>query len=551
MDSIWFNSYPANVPHQINYTGETLQGLFSECCTQFADHRAYTFMGTTLTYAQFKTHAEHFANFCQYDLKLKKGDRLAIMLPNLLHYPIAVFGATLAGLTLVNLNPMDKGPSLQHEITDAGAKALIVLENFVSELLPLVAQTSLEHIIVASIGDLQPWPQGMLINFYLRHIKRAVPHFHLPHQIRFMDALSSGARHNFNKVSVNPDDLAFIQYTGGTTGVPKGAKLSHKNLICNILQCHAWIQKSLTEGKEIIITALPLYHIFSLMVNNFVFMKLGGESVLIADPRDMPRFLKVLKTSNFTCMNGVNTLFNGLLYQDKFHKLPLKHLKMTIAGGMAVQQKVADEWQRVTGCVITQGYGLTEASPVVCINPMTAQKFTGSIGLPVPSTEISIRDEHNQEVALGTTGELCVKGPQVMQGYWHNDAETQHVFTADGWLRTGDAAYVDKNGFVFIVDRLKDMLIVSGFKVFPNEVEDLIKTIPGVNEVAVIGIPNEQHGQVVKAIIVKDKGSALTKDDIIKFCHNKLVAYKVPHEIEFVPSLPKSPVGKILKKDLH
>jgi long-chain acyl-CoA synthetase len=549
MDPIWLKSYPSNVPNQINYQNETLQDLFSNACTAFAELPAYTSMGRTLSYAEFQRYAEHFANFCQYELKLQKGDRLAIMLPNLLQYPIAVFGATLAGVTLVNLNPMDKGPSLQHELKDSGAKALIVLENFVSELLKVVDSTDLQHIIVASSGDLQPWPQSLLINFYLRYVKKQIPHFHLPHQIRFMKALHLGAQHSFNKVAVLPEDMAFIQYTGGTTGIAKGAMLSHKNLTSNVLQCYTWIREDLVEGEERIITALPLYHIFSLMVNNFVFMKLGGESILIADPRDMPHFIKVLRESGFTCINGVNTLFNGLLYQEEFHKLDFSHLKMTIAGGMALQQKVADDWQKVTGCVISQGYGLTEASPVVCINPVKAKKFIGSIGLPIPSTEVTILNQDGHEVPLGETGELCVKGPQVMQGYWHNEAETQHVLQ-NGWLHTGDAAYMDKEGFVYLVDRLKNMLIVSGFKVFPNEVENLLKTLPGVNEVAVIGVPNEQHGQVVKAVIVKDKGSNLTQEEVIKFCHDRLVAYKVPHVVEFMDSLPKSSVGKILKREI-
>lgn len=551
MDAIWLKSYPSSVPNQINYQNETLQDLFEDTCSKFPTRPAYTFMGHTLTYQTFRRHAEHFANFCRIHLKLQKGDRMGIMLPNLLQYPIAVFGAILAGVVLVNLNPLDKGPSLKRELANSGAKALVVLENFVSELLPIVKDTELEHVIVASSGDLQPWPKGFAINFYLRHIEKKVPKFHFPDQIRFMDALKIGAKYPFEKVLVAPEDMAFLQFTGGTTGVPKGAILSHKSLMCNVMQCCSWIREDLVEGQEVIITALPLYHIFSLTVNNFVFMNLGGESVLIPDPRDLPHFIKVLKSSGFTCLNGVNTLFNALLHQEEFLKLDFSRLKVTIAGGMSVQQAVADEWQKVTHCVLTQGYGLTEASPVVCINPVKAKKFIGSVGLPIPSTEVSIRDKDGNEVKLGETGELCVKGPQVMEGYWHNEAETKNVLDAEGWLKTGDAAYMDKQGFVFIVDRLKDMLIVSGFKVFPNEVEDLLKTLPGVNEVAVIGVPNELHGQVVKAVIVKEKNSTLTKDEVIKFCHDRLVAYKVPHEVEFVESLPKSAVGKILKKDIH
>lgn len=551
MDPFWLKSYPSSVPNYIDYEGETLHTLFFTACTKFADRPAYAFMDQTLTYGEFKIHAEHFANFCTHDLKLSKGERVAIMLPNMLQYPIAVFGALLAGLVVVNLNPLDKSPSLQRELADSGAKALIVLDHFVTELTSIIDQTSLQHVIIARAGDLQSWPKGLLINLYLRYVKKAIPRAPFPKKTSFMNALARGAQHSFSPVAVSPYDLAFIQYTGGTTGIPKGAMLTHKNMMCNVMQCCSWIREDLIEGKETIITALPLYHIFSLMVNNFVFMKLGGKSVLIADPRDMTHFIKVLKHSDFTCINGVNTLFNALLHQADFCKLDFSHLKITIAGGMAIQQKVADEWQEVTGCVISQGYGLTEASPVVCINPVNAKKFIGSVGLPVPSTEVAICDSEGHELPIGTTGELCVHGPQVMQGYWHNDTETQKVLKLDGWLRTGDAAYIDKQGFVFIVDRLKDMLIVSGFKVFPTEVEDLLKTLPGVNEVAVIGTPNELHGEVVKAIIVREPHASLTKEDVIKFCHDRLVAYKVPHEIEFVDSLPKSNVGKILKKDLH
>ena len=551
MDPFWLKSYPSSVPNYIDYQGETLHTLFFTACTQFAACPAYSFMDQTLTYAEFRLHAEHFASFCTHELKLKKGERLAIMLPNMLQYPIAVFGALLAGLVLVNLNPLDKSASLQRELADSGAKALVVLDHFVTELTPIVNTTELQHVIIARAGDLQSWPKGLAINLYLRYVKKAIPRADFSGQISFMSALARGAQHSFAPVAISPYDLAFIQYTGGTTGVPKGAILTHKNMMCNIMQCCAWIREDLVEGQETIITALPLYHIFSLMVNNFVFMKLGGKSVLIADPRDMAHFIKVLKTSSFTCINGVNTLFNALLHQDDFCKLDFSHLKMTIAGGMAVQQKVADQWQEVTGCVISQGYGLTEASPVVCINPVKAKKFIGSVGLPVPSTEVAICDSDGHELPIGTTGELCVHGPQVMQGYWHNDAETQKVLKLDGWLRTGDAAYMDKQGFIFIVDRLKDMIIVSGFKVFPNEIEDLLKTLPGVNEVAVIGVPNELHGEVVKAIIVPEQNHPLTRDDVIQFCHDRLVAYKVPHEVAFVDGLPKSNVGKILKKDLH
>jgi long-chain acyl-CoA synthetase len=551
MDPIWLKSYPSNIPNTINYKGETLQDLFFSSCEKFATHPAYTFLYRTLNYAEFKTYAEHFASFCQHELKLAKGERLAVMLPNMLHYPITIFGALLAGLVVVNLNPLDKAPALKHELADSGATVLVVLENFIHELIPILAETHVKHIIVASSGDLQPWPKNLFINIYLRYIKHAVRTFHLPQHIRFLETLKKGSNYPFKATNISAQDLAFLQYTGGTTGSPKGTMLSHQNLMSNLLQCYLWVREDLIEGSEIIITALPLYHIFSLMVNVLVFFKLGGLSVLIADARDLPELIKTLKTIKFTCINGVNTLFNGLLHQPEFQKLDFSSLKMTMGGGMAIQQKIADDWQNLTHCVITQGYGLTEASPVVCINPVKAKKFIGSIGLPVPSTEIAIRDHEDQDLPIGEIGELCISGPQVMQGYWHNEAETQHVLSATGWLKTGDAAYIDKQGFVYLVDRIKDMIIVSGFKVFPNEIENLLKTLPGVNEVAVIGVPDEQHGEIVKALIVKEVQSELDAQAVIKFCRERLIAYKVPHQVEFVASLPKSAVGKILKKDLR
>lgn len=550
MDPIWLKSYSAAVPAEIDYHGETLQDLFFEAEAKFSDRPAFNFMEKTLSYKEFSVLAKQFANFCRYELKLKKGDRFAVMLPNVFQYPIAVFGATLAGLTLVNLNPLDKGTSLQHEICDSGAKVIIVLENFAKDLMPIIENTEVEHVIVTSAGDLQPFIKAFFINFYLRYLKRAVPKFHFPGQIRFLEALRLGAQHEFSTVSVDAKDLAFIQYTGGTTGISKGVKLSHQNLMCNVLQCHAWIKDDLVLGQEIIITALPLYHVFSLMVNALVFMKLGGMSVLIIDPRHLSTLIRTLKRSHFTCITGVNTLFNALMHQAKFRTLDFSQLKVTIAGGMPVQKAVADEWQALTKCVISEGYGLSEASPVVCINPLSAKNFNGSVGFPISSTLVSIRDTEGHELLQGETGELWVHGPQVMSGYWHNDAETAKVLTHDGWLKTGDVAYIDAQGFVFVVDRLKDMLIVSGFKVYPVEVEDLLKTLPGVNEVAIIGVPSDLHGERVKAVIVKETGSALTKDTVIKFCHEHLVAYKCPHEVEFVDALPKSTVGKILKREL-
>ena len=546
----WLQSYPPQVSPNIDYQNETLQNLFYDAVRQFPNQPAYRFLGTQLTYQEFARLAEQFASFCQSSLKLQKGDRIAVMLPNTLQYPICIFGALLAGLTIVNLNPLDKAPSLKNELTDSNAKLIVVLENFVSELELIIAETQVQQVVITSIGFAQPWWKCKLINFYLRHIKKIVPRWHLPGSMRFSKALQQGASVPFKRVLVTPDDLAFLQYTSGTTGVPKGVMLSHKNLMCNVLQCLSWVRDKVQDGKEVVLTALPLYHVFSLTVNALVFMKLGGESVLILDPRNLPQLISTMRSTKFTCITGVNTLFKVLLEQRKFHKLDFSKLKLTIGGGMAVQKDVALTWEQVTHCLLLQGYGLTEASPVVTITPTNLTEFNGSIGLPVPSTLVAIRTPEGRDLPIGEVGELCIKGPQVMQGYWHKLEATEAVLSKDGWLRTGDAAYMDAEGFIYIVDRLKDMIIVSGFNVYPAEVENMLKTLPQVDEVAVIGIPNSLHGEVVKAFIVKAKNSQLTTVEVKDFCRRNLTAYKCPHEIVFIDSLPKNAMGKVLKKEL-
>ena len=551
MNPIWLQTYSAGVPAAIDYQEETLASLFWEASKSFSDQAAYTFMGKTLSYAEFSGYAKQFANFCHQVLKLKKGDRIALMLPNVLQYPICIFGAVLAGLTIINLNPLDKAPSLKHELIDSGALVIVVLENFVTELDRIMAETKIQQVVITSIGFLQPWWKCKLINFYQRRIKKAIPTWNLPGSLRFSKALQQGAQYQFEAVPILPTDLAFIQYTSGTTGTAKGVMLTHKNLMSNVLQCSAWIHKDLKVGEEIIITALPLYHVFSLLVNALVFVKLGGENVLIADPRNLPALINTMRTSKFTCFSGVNTLFNALLQQDEFHKLDFQNLKLSIGGGMAIQKTIADAWQKVTHCVLTEGYGLTEASPVVAINPIGRKSFNGSIGLPVPSTDVAIRTPDGKDLPLGAVGELCVKGPQVMLGYWHNDMETKAVLSPDGWLKTADAAYMDKEGFIYIVDRLKDMIIVSGFNVYPAEIEQLLQTLPAVDEVAVVGIPNEIHGEIVKAFIVKVKDQALSEKEVRQFCKQNLTSYKCPHVIEFIARLPKNNLGKVLKKELR
>lgn len=546
----WLEHYPAGVPAQIEKTDLSLQNLIQEAAHTFPHHPAFSCMGKTLSFQEIFEHAQHFSNYCRAVLALKKGDCLAIMLPNILQYPIALLGGLLAGLVIVNLNPLDKAESLAHELSDSGAKAVIVLENFVSELEKVLPQTALKKVIITSMGDLQPLWKRFGIHVYFHYLKKSIPSCNLSQAVSFSEVLKKGAHHDFILCPVEPHDLAFIQYTGGTTGIAKGVMLSHSNMMSNILQVQAWVKNVLSEGQEIIVTALPLYHIFSLLVNCFLFIKMGGHNLLIPDPRNIPALVKDLKQSHFTCLSGVNTLFNALLHSPAFCAMNHAGMKLSIGGGMAIQQAVAEAWQAKTGKVLIQGYGLTEASPVVAINPLESTSFTGSIGLPISSTEVSIQDKNGNILPAGVTGELCIKGPQVMQGYYHNPSETQKALK-QGWLHTADAAYMNEKGFLFIVDRLKDMVIVSGFNVYPAEVENMIKKMPGVNEVAVIGIPDALHGEVVKAFIVKEKKSRITAQKVIDFCHERLAAYKTPHQVEFIEALPKSAVGKILKKDLH
>lgn len=551
MTAPWLAFYPKNIPTEIEVGDQTLQDVLLSAESRFANLPGFACMGQTLSYDETFSYAKAFSNYCREALHLQKGDRIALMMPNLLQYPICLFGALLAGLVIVNLNPLDKADSLKHELKDSGARAIVVLENFVAELEKVIADTDLEKVIITSVGSMLPRWKCMLVNGFLRYIKKSVPKWHIPGcSIRLHQALKLGEAYSFEKVSVSTKDLAFFQYTGGTTGIAKGVMLTHENLVANLLQVHAWTADVLKEGEEVVITALPLYHIFSLVINCFLFTLLGGKQVLVPDPRDIPELVSTMKSSRYTCFCGVNTLFNALLHNEAFRKMNHSSIKVVIGGGMAVQKAVADEWQKVTHSVLIQGYGLTETSPVVTINPIDSKNFTGSIGLPIPSTMVSIRDEDDKELPHGKVGNLCVKGPQVMLGYFNREAETQEALK-NGWMHTGDGAYMDEKGFIYIVDRLKDMIIVSGFNVYPAEVENLLKTLPGVNEVAVIGIPSFEHGEVVKAFIVREKDSVLTEDQVKKFCHDKLAAYKCPHEVEFRDALPKSAVGKILKKELR
>lgn len=504
MEKIWLKSYQAGVPAEIDPDAySSLVDVFLQSCNKFKDKPAFTHLGTCLTYDQLKAKCRDFAAYCQKVLKLPKGSRLAIMLPNSLQYPVAMFGALQAGLTVVNVNPLYTPRELLHQLKDSGASAIIILENFVNVLQQVLPETDVKHIIVSKLGDLFSFPKSFYVNFVLKYIKKIIPAWSIPQAIYFKDLLAAGDKLVFDSVVVQGSDIAYLQYTGGTTGVAKGAELSHRNMVANLQQASAWVNPVIQEGCEIIITALPLYHIFSLTANCLTFMKFGGLSILITNPRDIPRFVSLIAKYPFTVITGVNTLFNALLNNRKFNKLNFSHLKLALAGGMAVQKIVAERWQKVTGKVLLEAYGLTETCPAVTINPLSLTNFNDSIGLPISSTDVSIRDERNNEVPLGQPGELCVKGPQVMRGYWNNPSETQKVFSPDGWLLTGDVCFIDDKGYLHLVDRKKDMILVSGFNVYPNEIEDVIASHPGVLEVAVIGVKDEHSMEVPKAFIVK------------------------------------------------
>lgn len=547
----WLDHYPAGVPAQIDLgTYASVAAVLDEVFERFRDRPAFANFGKQLDYAQVDAMSRRFAGYLTGVLKLGKGDRLAIMMPNVLQYPIALFGALRAGLVVVNTNPMYTARELKHQLEDSGAKAIVVLDNFAATLQQVVAETQVKHVITTGIGDLLGFPKGALVNFVLKHVKKMVPAFELPQAVRFRDALAQGAAHPLPKVELGHDDIAFLQYTGGTTGVAKGAMLSHGNMVANMLQAGAWIGANAKEGEEVIITALPLYHIFSLCANGLVFMRLGGLNWLITNPRDMPGFVKELKKSRFTALTGVNTLFNGLLNTPGFSEVDFSRLHLTLGGGMAVQRAVAERWKKVTGCTLAEAYGLTETSPAACINPLDLKEYNGSIGLPIPSTDAAIWSEDNRPLPVGEVGELMIRGPQVMQGYWQRQEETAKVLGADGWLHTGDIARMDANGYFYIVDRKKDMILVSGFNVYPNEVEDVVMQHPGVLEVAAIGAPDEHSGEVVKLFVVR-KDPALTAEALKQFCHDNLTGYKRPKIIEFRDALPKSNVGKILRRELR
>lgn len=551
MEKIWLKQYPKAVQETIDPDQySSLLAMFDESVEKFGDRPAVTNLGVTLTYRELDQKARDFASYLQHELGLQKGDKLALMMPNLLQYPVCLFGAFRAGLAVVNVNPLYTPRELEHQLNDSEAGAIVILANFGDTLEKVVDKTNLKHIIVTQVGDMCPQPKRFIVNFVVKHFKKMVPSFNLERSHSFVDAMQKGAAQDVHPVELTSDDTAFLQYTGGTTGVSKGAILTHRNMVANVLQTHAWMGPFLDEGKETIITALPLYHIFSLCVNCLLFSKAGGHNIYITNPRDMKDFCKTLKKYPFTAMTGVNTLFNGLLNTPAFRELDFSKLKLSVGGGMAVQKSVAERWQELTKTPLLEGYGLTETSPVVSMNPLDLESYNGTIGLPLPSTDVEIRDEEGNEVEIGQPGELWVKGPQVMKGYLNRPKETAEVLKDDGWLATGDMATIDEQGYLRIVDRKKDMILVSGFNVYPNEIEDVVALHPGVLEVAAIGEPDEVKGEVVKVVVVK-KDSTLTEEDVIKHTREHLTGYKIPKVVEFREELPKSNVGKILRKELR
>ncbi len=552
MEKIWLKHYPKGIPTEINpdeYT--SIVDMFEQSCKRFSDRPAFTNMGRTISFAELEAKTRALAAYLQFDLGLDKGDRVAIMMPNILQYPIALFAILRAGLIVANVNPLYTARELEHQLNDSGAKAIIIVANFAHVLAQVRDQTHVEHVIITDIGDLLAFPKAALINFVVKHVKKMVPDYHIPGAIKLNVALAQGQKLSLDPVKLTGEELAFLQYTGGTTGVSKGAMLTHRNMVANVQQVSVWLSDKINEGTEIIITALPLYHIFCLTANCLCFMKHGALNVLITNPRDIPGFVAELSKWKFTTITGVNTLFNALTHDQAFVKLDFSALKLCVGGGMAVQKAVAERWAEITGKSISEGYGLTETSPVVCINPLDLEHFSGSIGLPLPSTDISLRDDEGQEVALGQTGELCVKGPQVMHGYWQRPDETAKTLSRDGWLLTGDIATVDEQGFVRIVDRRKDMILVSGFNVFPNEIEDVVAMHAGIMEVACIGVPDEKSGEAVKIFVVAHPNTELSVEDIREYCKQSLTGYKIPKHVEFRDNLPKSNVGKILRRELR
>lgn len=550
MEKIWLKSYPPDVPAEVDPSVfSSLNDIVAQSCAKHAHRTAYVQMGSELSYRQLDEHSRHFGAWLQQQAGLKKGDRIALMMPNVLQYPVALFGAMRAGLVVVNTNPLYTAPELEHQLSDSGAAAVVILENFAHVLERVIARTQIRTVIVTGVGDMLGAPKSWLVNYVVRHKRRQVPDWRIDGAVRFKTALSAGRRLALQAVSLGHDDLAFLQYTGGTTGVAKGAMLAHGNVVANIVQARAWVEHFFPREPAVLITPLPLYHIFGLTANCLLFVLLGWKNVLITNPRDFPAFVAELKKHRFTFITGVNTLFNALLHTLGFESVDFSSLRITLGGGMAVQATVAERWKQVTGTVLTQAWGLTETSPAACIN-IPGDEFNGSIGLPIPSTEISIRDDAGRELDINQIGEICVRGPQVMRGYWNRPDETAKVMLPEGWLRTGDIGHMDARGYVYIEDRKKDMINVSGFNVYPNEVEAVAATHPGVLEAAAVAEPDERSGEAVALFVVR-KDPNLTAEQVIEHSRQSLTGYKVPKHVYFKNELPKSNVGKILRRALR
>jgi long-chain acyl-CoA synthetase len=555
-DGIWYASYPPGVPREIDVTQyESLVQYFDECTAKYADRVAFVSAGASLTYRALAQKVEAFASYLQ-TIGVKPGDRVAIMLPNTFQYPVTLFGTLKAGAIVVNVNPLYTARELAHQLKDSGAQTIVVFENFAHTLQDALPDTPVKHVIVTALGDLLADgfnAKGRLVNFVLKHVKKLVPPYRLPQAVRLRAALAAGARGKPRPVPRTRDDIAFLQYTGGTTGVAKGAMLTHGNLIANLLQAKAWTAGQMTGEAETVLTPLPLYHIYSLTVNALIFLGLGGRNILIANPRDTKMMMKIIRHETFTGITGINTLYNAFLDNEAFRQRDFSKLKLAMAGGMAMQRAVAERFQQVTGRPIVEGYGLTECSPIVTMNPVNLDDmaaFSGSIGLPAPSTTVRFRREDGTWAGIGEPGELCVRGPQVMHGYWQRPDETAKVIDADGWLATGDIGVMDERGFTRLIDRKKDMILVSGFNVYPNEIEEVLVMHPGISEAAAIGVPDEVHGERIKVFVVR-RDPALTADDVIAHCRKNLTGYKVPKLVEFRDALPQTNVGKILRRALR
>ena len=551
MKKIWLDSYTQGTPHEIDPDAyPSLVALVDEAIARFPDRPAFENMGVRITFAELDRLAKDFAGFLATRPGLAKGERIALMMPNVLQYPVALLGALRAGLVVVSTNPLYTARELRHQLTDSGARAIVVLENFGHVLEECIDDTEVKHVVVTGLGDMLGFPKSALVNFVVRHVKKLVPRFRIDGVVRWNDALDAGRGAAAGAVELAGGDLAFLQYTGGTTGVSKGAMLTHRNMVASVLQADGFLRPFAHEGEEVVITALPLYHIFALAVNGLLYMRFGALNVLITNPRDMPGFVKTLKGVRFTVITGVNTLFNGLMNTAGFSELDFSPLRISVGGGMAVQSAVAERWKEMTGIALLEGYGLTETSPCACMNPLHFEDYTGSVGVPMPSTECRVVDDAGNALPVDTPGEICIRGPQVMRGYWNRPEETAAVLDEAGWLRTGDIAEMDSNGFFRIVDRKKDMILVSGFNVYPNEIEEVVSQHPEVLEVGAIGVADELSGEAVKIVVVK-RSPGLTEESLRAYCKEHLTGYKCPRHIEFADDLPKTNIGKILRRELR